>query len=118
MANSTLAMADLWKGCVEVSNTSGIDVTATVEGYPGWSWKGPAFDSDIKTLVINGSQPIVMQADSHDRPPIHFQPSNIGMLWNFFTRTDPGLDAMGCGDRWRIVVVRSPCNSVVDNICQ
>jgi hypothetical protein len=117
------AQAEIWRGCVEVANNTGIDVTATVEGYPGnWpvSSKPSSPSVNLDVLHING-QPVVMQADSHGRPPIHFQPSQVGMIWNFFTN-NPGSSPVaaepGCTAEWRIVVIKSPCDSVIDNLCQ
>ena len=110
-----VAHAETWTGCVGVVNTSGTDVTVTVASYPGYSWPVAAADKDIKYLEAGG-QTVIMTAEHGTRPPIHVQPSNIGILWNFFIgEHDP---RNSCTDAWRIVVAKSPCNVVVDNVCQ
>lgn len=109
------AYAETWTGCVGVANTSGTNVTVTVDSYPEWSWQILASDTGIKYLRTN-DQTVIMTADRKDRPPIHVQPSNVGIAWNFFIgEHDP---QNSCTNAWRIVIIQSPCSAVVDNICQ
>ena len=109
-----LAQGQTSSGCVQVTNTTDISVTATVEGYSGYSWS-VAPNMEIKFLVAGG-QAVTIPAYANNRPPIHFDPGQIGMMWNYFTGADP--NDLGCRDFWRIVVIRSPCSPVVDNVCR
>jgi hypothetical protein len=115
LASGTLfAHAETWSGCVRVANTSNSSVTVTVDGYSDQIWNIPAADQGLKFLRTSDGRVVTMTADHSARPPIHIRPSNIPILWNFFTgEQDPEGT---CANSWRIVVSFPICNAV-DNVC-
>src|SRR5689334_4222397 len=107
VGGTVVAQAETWSGCVRVANTSNRSVTVTLDAYPNQIWDIPASDQGLKFLRTSDDQVVIMTADHSARPPIHVQPSNIPILWNFFTgEHDP---AGTCANSWRVVVSIPVC---------